>query len=403
MAADPLLHQPWEDDRGESQTLLHPVWDDLPDDTKPLPRRSRSSAAHPEIGDAKALLAPLAAAQDALARLDARAEAVPAPVRTGLIARLALREAAGWLTSRHAWVHPHDLALRRENLAGRFDTAAQIARPRTALPSTVATQPGDWDDPEDLAALAQSEQAVVRSLALARLLTALPRKHDALAAPDSAAACLGPLDLGTLDPGRFAGWGAVHRSRAEKPPSPSLPPLLRAAAAALGWMESGATDQPDALVALAIAALLLARSATLRLVPLPFWSAWPALGHPEDRPGLPRLRPAVARDLTGTDHAPWPLIFLAFTAEAARAAARELDRLQAAAEAGSKLGGGLDRRSRLPAAVALILASPIVTPRGVAARLGITLQAANRILAALEHASVVREVTGRGSFRAFAT
>lgn len=349
------------------------------------------------------MLAPLAAAQDALARLDARAEVAAAPVRTGLIARLALREAAGWLAARHAWVHPHDLALREIGLAGRFDTAAQIARPRGALPSTLAVQPGGWDDPQDLTALAQSEQAVVRGLALARLLTALPRRHDPLARAEAAATVLGPLGGGEFDPDRFAAWRAAHPPlQANTAATPAVPPLLCAAGAALGWMESGATDQPDAIVALAIAALLLARSGMLKSIPLPFWAAWPALGHPV-ADGLPRLRPAVSRERTGTERATWPVSFLTFAAEAARVACRELDRLQAAADTGRKLVQGLDRRARLPAAVDLVLASPVVTPRGVAGRLGITLQAANRALGQLEAAGIVREVTGRGSFRAYAT
>ena len=326
-------------------------------------------------------------------------------MRRGLIARLALREAAGWLAAHNAWVHPDDLALRTGNLAGRFDTAAQIARPEHALPRTVAAAPGPWDDPEDLAALARNERLVVHALALARRLAALPRRHDPLAGVDAAAAWLGPLGAGALDAHRFAAWQAVlpagrgpgGRSPA---PYPARPPLLAAADAALAWMELGITDQPDALAALAIAALVLARGETLRTIPLPFWSAWPALGQPSDE-SLPRLRPAVARAICGMDRAPWPISFLAFAGEAARAACRDLDRLHAAAAAGRALGEGRDRRSRLPAAVDLVLARPVVTPRGLADKLGITLQAANRILAGMVEGGVVREVTGRGRFRAF--
>ena len=55
----------------------------------------------------------------------------------------------------------------------------------------------------------------------------------------------------------------------------------------------------------------------MRVILLPFWIAWPALAHPVDD-GLPRLRPAIARNLPGADRAPWPVVFLAFAAEAAR-------------------------------------------------------------------------------------
>jgi hypothetical protein len=43
------------------------------------------------------LLAPLAKAQDAVARLEACAEAAPPDIAEGLGARLAYREGAGWL------------------------------------------------------------------------------------------------------------------------------------------------------------------------------------------------------------------------------------------------------------------------------------------------------------------
>jgi len=239
-------------------------------------------------------------------------------------------------------VHLHDLALRTENLAGRFDTAAQIARPRAALPNSIAVHPGGLDEHDELTGLAQGEQAAVHALALARLLTALPRKHDPLAGTESAVAFLGPLGAGALDADRFTAWRKValpapDRGKADRPPCAALPPLLHAGEAALGWMESGATDQPDAIVALAITALLLARSETLQMIPLPFWAAWPALGHPQEE-GLPRLRPALARELAGADRAPWAVVFLSLAAEAARACLRELDRLQEAAQAGKKSG-----------------------------------------------------------------
>src|SRR5690349_15491200 len=90
--------------------FLRPAWEDAPEETE-RPRRQRTASSDgAPLGDIAALLTPLAFAQDALARLDARAEAAPAPLRDGLIARLAFREAAGCLAAEHAWVHPHDLA-----------------------------------------------------------------------------------------------------------------------------------------------------------------------------------------------------------------------------------------------------------------------------------------------------
>ena len=192
--------------------------------------------------------------------------------------------------------------------------------------------------------------------------------------------------------------------RGKPVPIPALPPLLQAAAAAAGWMEAGAVEQPDAVQALAIAALFLARTGALRTIPLPCWAAWPVLGRAgAGAENLPRLRPETARRLTGADSASWAVSFLALAAEAARAGARELDRLQAAAAAGAKLAADLDKRSRLAAAVDVVVSVPVVTPKGLGEELAVTPQAANRLLGVLEKAGVVREVTGRGSFRAFAT
>ncbi len=89
--------------------------------------------------DAAALLRPLADAAAALARLDARVEGADAAVADGLRARLALREAAGWLAHQHrTWVHPIDLALRDAGLTGSTTAAAMAGRLPTALPVTSA-------------------------------------------------------------------------------------------------------------------------------------------------------------------------------------------------------------------------------------------------------------------------
>ncbi|MBV9251625.1 MAG: hypothetical protein JO227_20560, partial [Acetobacteraceae bacterium] len=306
--------------------------------------------------------------------------------------------AAGWLASQGAWVHPSDLALRAAGLTGQFDTALLTGRTAAMMPNTQARQ-ARWAAPDDLAAAATGERAVSRALALARLLQALPRRYDPLASAETAAAALGPLGAGAMDPGRFRAWRGESLAAARAEAGAELPPLLRAAAAAQGWMEAGVVDEPDALQALGLAALRLARSGTLRTVPLPFWVAWPTLGRDGS---LPRLRPAAARRIAATDAAAWTVTFLAFAAEAARAGLRELDRLRTVLAAGEKLAAGRNQGARLGDAVRLAVAAPVVTGRGLATSLGITLQTANRLLAVLTAGGMVREVTGRGSFRGFA-
>jgi hypothetical protein len=399
-------------DHDADDWLFRPVWEDTPDETEtpeppprmpPLPRPARPADL---LGDdAAALLAPLAAAQDALARLDARAALAPPPLRAGLIARLAFREAAGLLAAARAWVHPLDLALREHALVGRFDTAAEIGRARQALPNTWAHDAQVWRAADDRAGLVAAERAVPGALHLARLLRALPDRHDPLATPAAVATTLGPLgptpeDL--PDPDRLAQWRHrfLPRRAARRSQPPPLPALLTAAQAAAAWMEDGIVEQPTAAQALAAAALLLRRTGALRVIPLVVWAAYPLLAE-ADAGGLPRLRGEVARRLTGHDSATWMVSFLAMAAEAARAGLRELDRLQAAAAAGAALTTR-DPRARLDDALAAVLRHPALTPAMLAQRLGITPQAASRLLARLAAAGIVTEITGRKSFRAFA-
>jgi hypothetical protein len=96
------------------------------------------------------------------------------------------------------------------------------------------------------------------------------------------------------------------------------------------------------------------------------------------------------------------MVFLAMAAEAARAGLRELDQLQRVAAAGAGLATEPDRRSRVPAAIDALLWEPAVTPNSLARPLRVTAQAALRLLRELDQAALVRETTGRRSFRAFA-
>jgi predicted ArsR family transcriptional regulator len=89
-------------------------------------------------------------------------------------------------------------------------------------------------------------------------------------------------------------------------------------------------------------------------------------------------------------------------AEAARSGLQELARLQAAVAAGAALTQWTDQRGRLPEALDFVLREPAVTTKGLARHLRLTPQAALRLLTALARGGVVRETTGRRSFRAFA-
>jgi hypothetical protein len=98
----------------EDDFWFRPAWateDEIepPGKPKPRPVAKEPDYTHP-------LLAPLARAQEAVVRLDASIEAAPANIAEGLRARLAYREASGWLAYSHVWIHPRDLALRDAGL-----------------------------------------------------------------------------------------------------------------------------------------------------------------------------------------------------------------------------------------------------------------------------------------------
>ena len=181
-----------------------------------------------------------------------------------------------------------------------------------------------------------------------------------------------------------------------------LPPLLAGTMAAAAWMESGIIDHADPVQALLAAFGRLVRQAPVRHVFVPVWSAHPAVGF-GDRDALPTLRSDAADRLAGWGRAvAWPIACLHLIAESARRGLRELDRLETVAEKGRGLLARSDRRSRSPDALDALLRAPVLTPKALAAQLRIVPQTATALLRTLQTEGVVREVTGRGSFRAFA-
>jgi hypothetical protein len=400
--------------------LLRPAWEDAPDETDAdrLDRRpvSRPMGRHGADVWAQAdamrdVLAPLCDATDALARLDAGAAAAPAQVREGLVARMAYTEAAGWLACAHTWVHPLDLALRDLGLTGTYAVAATGGGARV-MPQTFAG-PGrtDWDF-SPLDTVAEADRALAEALALARLLRRLAgaRGKGSFGSAADAAASLAPFVAGPLDPDRFAAWQAGHvvpvapsrrfGRRGEGGPPP--PPLLGLAQAAQAWMAGDITAAPTALAALLAAVDLCGHNGPARTVFVPVWAAWPAVGYGA-RDALPGLRSDAADRLVGRGRpVAWPVAFLHLVAESARTGQRELERLAIAAEKGRKLTAHCDRRSRLPAAVDALLRIPALTPKALAARLSVAPQTATALLRELQTTGFAREVTGRGSFRAFA-
>ncbi|ONH82077.1 hypothetical protein APZ41_016460 [Roseomonas mucosa] len=147
----------WDEDEGD------------PDDGSTLPWATRRSGQPPPAAapDPAWLLLPLRQAEDLVSRLDARAGAASEAVREGLVARLALAEAAAWLTQAGLPTHPHDLGLRAAGLTGSWSAASDLHRLERAMPATWGGHGGE------VGAVA-AEHPVEQALALARLLTRLP-------------------------------------------------------------------------------------------------------------------------------------------------------------------------------------------------------------------------------------
>ena len=367
---------------------LAPLSDD--EDLDPLHwvrGESRASGAPLEALTPPGLLPALSEAEDAISRLDASALAAPEAVREGLGARIAFREASGWLAHAQAWIHPTDLCLRDLGLTGSFLAAAVGGRLRGEMPQTsrsVAT-----DDLEATDSL-PDDTTVATALALARALKRLAT-HTTWRPLSSAASMQAAMSGvgGGLGLAAFDEWKAAWRHGVG-----SRGALLASIGAAARWPiveeGQGASDwfAERHLRQFLACALALRAAGRLQATPLPYWSAV-TLGRP-----TVVVAPHSAIDaVTAT---------LRQVSEGARAGLRELQRLLDAHWRAAALTSGLDRRSRLPYAVDAALRAPVITPTTLARQIAVAPQTANDLLRQLVRARVVREVTGRAAFRAYA-
>ncbi len=360
------------DPEERQESWWQPVWeaDDDADLEPPGPARSRRPL--PEPDDNHPLLTPLARAQDAIARLEARAGAASPVVAEGLRTRMSYREAAGWLAHTHVWVHPQDLALRDAGLTGSYGAAARRGRLEGELPATAAHGSGFDAIPSDI--------AVNLALRLARLTRRLAefRTWVPLADADVMRETLQSLGFGAAVTDVEAGqWLASARGRREREPA-----LILAGRAARDWMNrrGGEPLSPDGIF---LAACVWREKGFGRPITLPFWAA------PGPRHHHLSLQVGIR----------WVAGFLECVAAAALVAQEELNRLQFAEEKGRALMHTV--RSRLPAAMDAVLRAPIVTTQGLARSLGVTPQGALGLLRELTKAGIIREATGRASWRAF--
>ena len=281
------MARPPEDD---GEVWWRPPWE-TDDDTlePPGPPAPRPPAAEPDY--THPLLVPLARAQDAVARLEARAGAASPAVAEGLRARMAYREAAGWLSHAHLWIHPQDLALRDADLTGSYGAAARAGRLETELPATAAHGSGFDVPPSDL--------AVDQALRLGRLWRRLAEFRTWAPLADAAGmrevlqslGCRGAVADAEIDD-----WLASVHVREQGPA------LIRAGSAARDWMNLPGTE-PLSLDGLFLAACLWREKGFGRGISLPFWAAPEQRHHRlalrvgEDEPRDGRLPPPAGSEL----------------------------------------------------------------------------------------------------------
>ena len=358
---------------------FRPPWEAEPADDMPglvpMLRPDGSAGQVAAAADTAALLLPLAQASAALARLDARLACAAPDVAEGLRARLALREAAGWLAHQHGtWVHPTDLGLREAGLTGSVTAAAMSGHLRRALPSTAAAI-------ADAGVEVADDADVAQALQVGRWWRRLAEHHtwSPLANADTLRTLLGQMDAREPEEADMAAWLARPREGA------ATPALLRAGQSAMAWAEtdSGRGDRLST-ASIFLAACLWRRHGTTPAVALPLWSA------------PPRRLDALAL----ASGSAWLAGFLAALAEAADLAGRELIAIQEAGNRAAGLPG--TARSHLPMATSLALRMPVLTATTLSDRLRISHQAATGLLRRMAGAGVVTEVTGRSAWRAFA-
>jgi hypothetical protein len=350
------------------------------------------------------LAGPLAAAEDALARLDERL--AKSPIRAGWIARTHFTDACASLWLAGELVHLEDLVLHDAGMDIRAPTheltrahAALRARRRLAAadpnwsltPAGLAdlrSQGGEGgrnagasatdaaaDEDEGLLLPGARDQAPFADT-FAAIDAAVARTQRTLA-DASARHAADPLvyDLDWDENARLEDWQRVVQQ------TQALPPVLAAAIALAAWTEIEPLQHTPWLGCFLAAALLRARGKT---------RAHLACLNTGLR-ALPRER-RHARDRTTR-----LVVGLEAIAMAAGAGGKDHDRWVTARTLLERKLAGRRTTSRLPALIDYVMSRPIVSAGMIAAALGITPRAAQDLVADLG----LREATGRGRYRAW--
>lgn len=355
----------------------------------------------------------LAAAEDAVARLDERL--ARSPVREGFVERFHFHDAAAalWLegelvhvedlvlhdaymdirtptheltrahtvlrTRRQIFSNPPDWALGREGvrqLTGRGGVVGPEKSGRegegTSTPELDPVEPNEADEPDPLAEeFAAIDAVLARSSAvLDGALVEHPHRPDAMPERD-------PLiyDPDWDEPARIEDWRALLDRTAD------LPSVLAAAILWDAWEEVSPLQHQSWLGALLVEAFLRRRrKTTAHLLAL-----------------NTGLRVVARERRRHRDRAKRLLAFLVAVSEAAGLGLKEHDRLAMARE--QMLRRTRDRRghSRLPRLIDIVLSRPLVSSAMIEKELKVTTRGALNLINELG----LREITGRGRYRAW--
>jgi hypothetical protein len=328
----------------------------------------------PSYNDEHPLLFPLSQAQDALTRLDALTSAASPSVAEGVRARLAFREASGWLSYSHVWVHHNDLALRASGKTGSYSAAALRGDVRGVIPNSLADGGIDLESiPDDI--------YVEIALKFARYWRRLVELRTWSPIQDEG------ILSGVLDnlagmknrPGEddMTDWLYETRKRADSPA------LLRALKAGRDWMNLPGISPDLPIDGIFLTAAVWKEKSNANAIPLPFWSA-PTTHH---------LKMSMK---TGVE---WTAGALDCIARSARIGLDELERLQAAEAKIAEIGR--TKRSMLPSAITYAIRMPIFTAKGLADDLKISAQAGAVLVRQMLEMDFLLEATRRDSWRAF--
>lgn len=347
--------------------------------------------------DWAALAAPLARAEDAMARLDERL--ARSPLRAGFLARSHFIDAAHALRLEGGFVVMEDLVLRDAGMDARAPSheltrAHDILRARRRLVAkppgwalspegleTLRTEAGESDAageaaPPPAAPAPEAEEEDEFAHLFADVDAALARAGRVLAGERPAPA-RDPLvyDPAIDEPARLAEW------RASVEETQDAPPTLACAAALDAWERLSPLEHRRWLGPLLAAALLRARGKTFAL------------------PGLCEGLAAVPRERRRARGATERLVAnLAGIAAAGESGLRHHDRWASARDALLKKCEGRRESSMLRAAVDIVLARPLISAAILAKEIDCTERAALNFVADLG----LRETTGRKRYRAWA-